>query len=181
MNKYLKWTLISLLVIVLGLWLAFRWMSANTKKASPEKTTSYVADNYDMKISYCSPAKKGREIFGGLVPFGEIWRTGANEATTFTTASDLTIDNKTLAAGTYTLWTKPEATTWTIYFNSGEYPWGVSWGGKASRDSTLDVLAVSVPVVALNEVEENFAIYLYPNPLRMRLAWNLTAVDLPIQ
>jgi len=181
MNKYLKWTLITVLVVVVGLWIAFRVMSANTKKASPEKIATYVADSYDLKVAYCSPSKKGREIFGGLVPFGEIWRTGANEATTFTTATDLTIAGKTLEAGTYTLWTKPEAASWTIYFNSGEYPWGVSWGGKASRDPALDVLAVEVPVMALDNAEEMFAIYLYPNPLRMRLAWDKTAVDLPMQ
>jgi len=181
MNKYLKWILISVLVLVLGLWLAFRWMSANTKKASPEKTTSYVAGNYDLKVAYSGPSKKGREIFGGLVPFGEIWRTGANEATTFTTTTELTIGEKTLVAGTYTLWTKPDADSWTIYFNSGEYPWGVSWGGKASHDPAFDVLEVVVPVVALTEVEEVFTIQIYPNPLRMRLAWDLTAVDLSIQ
>ncbi len=181
MNKYIKWTLIVLTVLILGLWLAFRVMTANTKKASPEKTTTYQADNYNIKVTYCSPSKKGREIFGALVPFGEIWRTGANEATTFTTATDLIIEGKTLPAATYTLWTKPEATSWTVYFNSGEYPWGVSWGGKASRDPALDVLAVEIPVTELNEVEEMFTIYLYPNPLRMRLAWDKTSVDIAIQ
>ncbi len=181
MNKYLKWTLLVLAVLVIGLWLAFRYMTANTKKMSPEHRVEYKTNDREIKLFFNSPSKRGREIFGALVPFGEVWRTGANEPTTFTTATDLTIAGKVLPAGTYSIWTKPEADKWTVYFNSGEYPWGVSWGGKASREADKDVLEVEVAPMTLEEVQESLVISIEENPLRMRLAWDLTAIEVVLE
>jgi hypothetical protein len=69
-------------------------------------------------------------IFGGLVPYGEVWRTGANEATTFTTNQDLLVDGSFLAAGKYTLWTIPGPESWKVIFNSKMYPWGIDTDKK---------------------------------------------------
>src|SRR5689334_20523899 len=71
----------------------------------------------DVTITYSRPGVKGRKIFGGLVPYGQVWRTGANEATTIAFSDDVSIDGQPLAKGTYSLYTVPNENEWTIIFN----------------------------------------------------------------
>ncbi len=92
MNKILKWGLIVIAVLAAGLFIAFQVLQSQTKKHSPEETVEYQQGEVEFHVYYNRPSKKGREIFGGLVPYGEVWRTGANEATTFATNVDLRID-----------------------------------------------------------------------------------------
>ena len=87
-----------------------------------------------MKRFIAGRTKKGREIFGGLVPYNEVWRTGANEATTLTVNKDIKFGDQRLPAGTYSLWTIPQQTQWTVILNSEIPGWGVSWGAKAARN-----------------------------------------------
>ena len=179
MKKFLKWTGIVVGVLAVVLFAAFKFFQANTKKASPEATVTYKKDGTDVSVFYCQPARKGREIFGKLVPFGEVWRTGANEATTFTTNKDLSIGGKTLPAGKYTLWTIPEKDQWMVIFNSKQYDWGVSFGAKASREAEADVLQIKVPVATLASVQERFNISFDESTSAMILAWDLTKVVVP--
>src|SRR5688572_21647276 len=99
MKKFWKWFLIVVVSLGVILFAFFKVMQYQTKKASPEETAEYKNNGKDIKVEYCSPSKRGREIFGSLVPYNEVWRTGANEATTFETATDLTISGKKLPAG----------------------------------------------------------------------------------
>ncbi|HRD52684.1 MAG TPA: DUF2911 domain-containing protein, partial [Flavobacteriales bacterium] len=95
MSKTLKRIIIA--VVLLGglFFVGFQLMKRSTKKHSPEATYSYFSGEQELiKVTYCRPAKKDREIFGGLVPYGKVWRTGANEATTIELAADLTIGGK---------------------------------------------------------------------------------------
>jgi hypothetical protein len=78
----------------------------------------------DVTINYCRPSVKGRLIWGGLVPYDQVWRTGANEATTITFADDVTIEGTTLPAGAYGLFTIPGKDEWTVIFNKGAKQWG---------------------------------------------------------
>jgi hypothetical protein len=78
----------------------------------------------DVTINYCRPSVKGRVIWGGLVPYDQVWRTGANEATTITFANDVTIEGTTLPAGTYGLFTIPGKDEWVVIFNKGAKQWG---------------------------------------------------------
>ncbi len=178
MNKTVKRILIGLAVLVGLLFIAYQYLAATTKKASPEATAIY-ANGVNMTVKYCKPSKKGREIFGGLVPYGEVWRTGANEATVFTSDKDLTIGGKSLKAGSYSLWTIPNADNWVIIFNSDVPSWGVSFGGKASRDTEKDVVQVTVPVENLNVSIELFDISFTETPALV-LAWDKTKVSVPI-
>ena len=104
---------------------------ANSEKTDQEtqpgtEVVTYTQGDLQLDVFYCSPSKKGRKIFGELVPYGEVWRTGANEATTFTTNKDLIIDGKKLVTGNlYSIWTIPEEDSWTIIFNNKMYNWGV--------------------------------------------------------
>ncbi|UJH92568.1 DUF2911 domain-containing protein [Antarcticibacterium sp. 1MA-6-2] len=130
-----------LLVIVL-VFLFFNRYS--TKAHSPEDTIVYQEAELELEVFYNRPYKKEREIFGSLVPYDQVWRTGANEATTFTTNEDLLIDGSFLAAGKYTLWTIPGEKSWKVIFNSKMYPWGIDADKKPYRDPEFDSLVIEV-------------------------------------
>lgn len=178
MNKTLKRILTIIGILAVVLFIAFKFMQYNTKKASPEETVNYK--NGEISIKYSRPSKKGREIFGALVPYGQVWRTGANEATTFDTKKDLTIGGKVLPAGHYTLWTIPEKDSWTVIFNKKDYMWGVGSDG-ASREADGDVLQVVVPVQSTDGLVEKFEISFSETPaFALVLAWDKTKVVVPI-
>jgi Protein of unknown function (DUF2911) len=181
MNKFWKRVLTIVAVLVVVLFAAFQFMQYNTKKASPEATAELKKDGTEISVFYCQPSKKGRDIFGKLVPFGEVWRTGANEASTFTTNKDILFGGKAVTAGKYTIWTIPAADHWTVILNSKQYDWGVSWGAKASRDATADVATVDVPVEALTDVVEKFTISFDQVTPAMILAWDKTKVSVPLK
>lgn len=181
MQKFLKWAAIVVGSLAIVLFVAFKFMQSNTKKASPEQTVALKQGEKDVTVHYNSPSKKGREIFGGLVPYSKVWRTGANEATTFTTKNELIIGGKLLPAGEYTLWTIPERDKWTVIFNSKQYSWGVSFGGEASRDAEADVLKVEVPTEVLSVPVEQFTISFNESVPAMELAWDQTKVAVPIK
>ncbi len=181
--KVLKWILISLAVIVLALFIAFKWMQSNTKKLSPEGQVAYQTEEYDVEIFYNRPSVRGRTIFGELVPYGQVWRTGANEATTFKTATDLEIDGKTLPAGTYTIWTIPGRDEWEFIFNSKEYPWGVGWDGEALREPEYDVLKTTVLMETTPKIIETLSISLVDaqEGFQMQLAWENALLRMDIK
>ncbi|OHX67909.1 DUF2911 domain-containing protein [Flammeovirga pacifica] len=133
-------------------------MITQTKKHSPQVEEVFKENGTYIKINYSSPYKKGRVIFGNLVPYGHVWRTGANEPTIFNTNKDLEINGEILPKGKYTLWTIPESDSWTVIFNKELNNWGVSFGGKASRVVEDDVLKVIVPVEHLKKEIESFLI-----------------------
>ena len=98
-------------------------MDKSERKSPPAEVTKKVGDA-TITIKYSQPSMRGREIYGDLVPFNEVWRTGANEATTFETDKDLMINGKKLPAGKYALFTIPGEEEWTIIFNSKHDQWG---------------------------------------------------------
>lgn len=151
-------------------------------KASPAGTATYNKDGLKIEVTYNRPYKKDRVIFGGLVPYGEVWRTGANKPTTFTTNKALTVGGKELPAGKYTLWTIPHADKWQVIFNKKMYNWGINMEGKASRDPEEDALEVTVPVEALPEVTEQFTIRVVDHKVpTLELAWDKTQVSVPLE
>jgi len=161
MSKLVKRSLIILIGIVITGFAIASILKSNTKKHSPEQTITHTTSKQtNFTVFYNRPYKKGRTIFGDLVPFDQVWRTGANEATTFTTDKDIQVDGTTLPAGTYTLWTIPGKNSWKVIFNSANYSWGVQLtNGKPSYDSSYDVLTIEVPTQPLlNEIEQ-FSIY----------------------
>ncbi len=181
MKKLIAWTALILGILTLLFFFVFvPIMKSNTKKHSPEETVSYTKKGNDIEVFYCRPYKKGREIFGGLIPLDEVWRTGANEATTFETQKDLNFNGEILPKGKYTLWTKPGLSSWQVIFNSELYDWGVSFGGVSSRKAEYDVLKVTVPVEQVPEVEQ-FTISFEENPQAMTFAWDQTKISVPFQ
>lgn len=93
-----------------------------------------------LRIIYSRPQKKGREVFGKLVPYNKVWRTGANEATEITLYQDMTVLGKPISAGIYTLYTIPQKDKWTVIINKDTHAWGAY-----EYDKEKDVLRVEVP------------------------------------
>jgi len=170
-------------LIIVGI-AGFYILKSNTKKLSPEDTVVYQQDSLEIEVFYNRPYKKGRVIFGDVVAYNEVWRTGANEATTFKTNKDLSIEGSKLNAGKYTLWTIPHETSWVIIFNEKMYNWGVNFSdGKASRVEKFDVLKVEVPISKNLKTVEQFTIYFdeqFGN-VNMFLAWDDIVVPLSLK
>lgn len=183
-----KW-LIGFAIAIALLFLAFKfiawpYMKEETKKISPQKTETYTQNGYDLSVAYSSPMKKGRVIFGELVPYDAVWRTGANEPTTFTTTSEISIIDKKLPAGTYSLWTIPKQDNWTVIFNNEIADWGVtllSGGAETTRNPEADVVTVEVPSRPTEAVQESFEIlFKSPETLHLSLSWDQVEVLVPI-
>jgi hypothetical protein len=135
-----------------------------------------VVKGKHVTVSYGRPYKKGRDIFGGLEAYGKVWRAGADEATEITFDKDATFGGKKIAAGTYTLFVIPNKKEWTIILNSTLGQWGAY---SYEKIKAKDVLKITVPVKALNNVVEQFTITVTDNALVMQ--WDKTGVSVPIE
>jgi hypothetical protein len=110
-----------------------------TPRTSPNASLTQTVGLTDITIKYSRPGVKGRTIWGGLVPYDTVWRTGANEATTITFGDDVTVDGQKLAKGTYALFTIPGHDTWTVVFNKQGEQWGAF-----NYDQTQDAARITV-------------------------------------
>ena len=108
-------------------------------RVSPKATVTQVVGVTDVTINYCRPSVRGRAVWGGVVPFDKVWRTGANEATTITFGDEVTVGDTKLPAGTYGLFTVPGREEWTVVFNKGAKQWGAF-----NYNAADDVLRVKV-------------------------------------
>jgi hypothetical protein len=127
------------------------WAQAEKKRASPHESTTATIAGKKITIEYGRPYKKGRKIFGGLEPLGKVWRTGADEATTFTTEADLMVGNLHVPAGTYGLFTIPNEKEWTLVLNKTAKQWG-AFKYEQSQDlgrTPMQVKTLSAPVEQL--------------------------------
>lgn len=183
MNKRLKWILIILGGLIILTLVALFSMKAWTKSFSPEATQIFQKGDLKIEIFYNRPYKNGRKIFGDLVPYNQVWRTGANEATTFEINQDLYIDGSLLKAGKYTLWTIPKKESWEIIFNSKMYSWGITMEGKPSREPKFDVLTLEMPVLKNLKTVEQFSIYFDQGEQlnTLFLAWGNVVVPIPFK
>lgn len=181
MSPKLRNLLIGLLAVVVLAYLGLQLMQHNTKRHSPEEVVKHTAGERVMEVRYSRPYKKGRAIFGGLVPYDQVWRTGANEATTFTTSAPVRFGDVRVPAGTYTLWTIPGPDRWKVILNSRRYGWGVTWGGVASREAAYDVAQATVPVQRQQPPLEQFTIAFRHDPQALTLAWDDVRVEVPLE
>src|SRR5207247_8378218 len=117
-------------------------MDKASKPSPAAKASCALADGKTITVDYSSPRAKGRKIFGGLVPYGEVWRAGANEATTFVTTADLMVGGSHVPAGSYTIFTIPNQDKWTLIISKKTGEWGIPYPGA---DSDLERVDVKVP------------------------------------
>ena len=130
------------------------------------------------RVIYSRPQKKDREIFGKLVPYGQVWRTGANEATELTLYQDMSIAGKTVKAGTYTVYTIPEQHEWTVILNSKTNTWGAF-----DYSEKEDVVRVKVPVKTAPTSIESFSMSFVPNDngAKLLMGWDNKYVEVPFK
>lgn len=126
---------------------------ALTPRLSPLEMVTLKYESSYIKVTYGRPHKKGRDIFGNLVPYGKVWRTGANEATEITFTKDVLINKKRIAAGTYTIFTIPEKNKWNVIFNSDLGQWGAY-----NYNPEKNVLEIDAAVSEMDIVYEPFTI-----------------------
>jgi len=151
--------------------LSFVLPACSQNRKSPHETVN--SDN--VSVTYGRPAKKGRDIFGGLVPYAKVWRAGADEATEITFKKDGSLGGQPVKAGTYTLFVIPEANEWTIILNSQLKQWGAY---EYEKHKDKDVLKVTAPVGKTSGTVESFTIRISDGNLIFE--WDDTQVSVPV-
>lgn len=121
----------------------------DTKRKSKNGKAEGTIDGVEIVMEYGKPKVNGRTIWGGLIPFDKLWRTGADEATTISFSKNVTVEGKALAAGTYSLFTVPGKTEWEIVFNKVARQWGAY-----KYDKAQDALRVKVKSAKADNMEE---------------------------
>lgn len=145
---------------------------------SPRDTSRFDAGGRRVYVDYGRPAMRGRRIMGGLVPFGRVWRTGANAATTLVTEADLTIGSASVPRGTYTLYTLPTATGWTLIVNRQTGQWGTQY------DPSRDLVRIPMQTTTLRAPVEQFTIALERGRAgagTLVLSWENTRASVPFR
>ncbi|HLZ92588.1 MAG TPA: DUF2911 domain-containing protein [Candidatus Acidoferrum sp.] len=111
----------------------------SSRPSPPAKAECKLAGGKSVSIDYSSPRAKGRKIFGGLVPYGQVWRAGANEATTFVTGSDISVGGTTVPAGRYTLFAVPGESKWALVISKKTGEWGTAYPGPEDDLARIDM------------------------------------------
>lgn len=151
-----------------------------TPQPSPKSTLTQVVGLSNVEVVYSRPSAKGRDVFNNLVPFGKLWRTGANENTIISFSDDVVIDGKTLAKGKYALFTIPRAENWEIIF----YTATDNWGNPETWDETKVALKTTVKSEHIDRFVESFTIginNLDNNFAHLELSWEKTIVALKFE
>src|SRR5271170_3900674 len=145
------------IVFLTSLLLTFTVLAACQDKGKrpspPAQAQCTFSDGKTVTVNYSSPRAKGRKIFGDLVPYGEVWRTGANEATTLVTDTNLSVGGKNVPAGSYTIFTVPNADKWTLIVNKKTGEWGIPYKYESDELARVDMKVSKLPAPV-----ENFTI-----------------------
>ncbi|MBZ5596829.1 MAG: DUF2911 domain-containing protein [Acidobacteriia bacterium] len=165
------------LVLVAVATLAFAQQDKSKRASPPAQAVCKFSDGKSITVDYSSPRAKGRKIYGGLVPYGEVWRTGANEATSFVTTADLTVGGKDVPAGSYTIFTVPTADKWTLIINKKTGEWGIPYKYESDELARVDMGVGKTPVPI-----ENFTISFHEmgNGCHMYLDWENTRATIEL-
>ncbi len=145
-----------------------------SQRSSPPAQAKAMVNGKIITVDYSQPAVKGRKVWGELVPYGQVWRTGANETTAFEVSDDVLVEGKKLAKGRYALFTIPGEKEWTIVFNKT-----IAWGEYSYKEAE-DVLRVKVPSKASAALNERFTINISDQGV-VSLLWENLQVDFKVQ
>jgi hypothetical protein len=151
-------------------------MGAGRKPLSPPaKAECKFPDGKTIQVNYSSPRMRGRKIFGGLVPYGEVWRAGANEATTFDTNANLIVGGKNIPAGNYTIFTLPNRNSWKLIVSKQTGEWGIPYPG-----AQYDLARIPMQVSKLPSAVEDFTIHFDESgdACTMNLDWETTRASI---
>ena len=174
-----------LLALTLGLPSVAVYASAATLQAasadkplpSPAADAAVQLDGKPVSIHYNAPSVRGRKIMGDKVPYGKVWRTGANPATVFKTATNLKIGNTQVPAGTYTLYTLPSESTWMLIVNKQTGQWGTEY------NQSQDLARIPMKKTTLPQSQEKMSISFedtHGKSTTLHIRWETTDVSVPI-
>jgi len=162
------------LAIVTLFFLALTTLAAAQKPSPAAQAQCKFSDGKTITVDYSSPRMRGRKIFGDLVPYGEVWRTGANEATTFVTTANLTVGGKSVPAGNYTMFTVPNQGSWKLIINKKTGEWGIPYKYEADELGRVDMKVSKTPAAV-----ENFTIA-FDQACTLTLSWENTQAAVKI-
>ena len=158
--------------------IALRAQQDKASRPSPPAKAECKIDGKTVTVDYSSPRAKGRKIFGSLVPYGQVWRAGANEATTLVTSGDINIGGKTVPAGKYSIFAIPAEDKWTLVISKKSGEWGTAYPGPDNDLARIDmkVSKTSAPV-------ENFTIAFDQkgSTCTLRMEWENTTASVDIK
>lgn len=172
-----KHTAIVMFLILVSVVFVAAQMDKSKRPSPPASAQCKLPDGKMVKTDYSSPRMKGRKIFGSLVPYGKVWRLGANEATTFVTDTNLSVGGKDVPAGSYTLFAIPNPDQWTLIISKKTGEWGIPYPGEGD-----DLARVDMKVSRLPSKVENFTISYEPSNkgCTMNLDWDTTRASVDI-
>ncbi len=152
--------------------------ACQNKPSPPASATCDLGSGKTIKTDYSSPRMKGRKIYGDLVPLGKVWRTGANEATTFVTSGDVVVGGKDVPAGSYTIFTVPNADKWTLIINKKTGEWGIPYNYESDELARIDMKVSKLPSPV-----ENFTIAYDKSGsgCTLRMDWETTRASVEIK
>jgi hypothetical protein len=148
-----------------------------TPAPSPTQTVQQEFGISNVQLIYSRPGMRGRKVFGDLVPYGKVWRTGANQATRLKFSDDVMIGGQPLKAGEYALYTVPNENEWDVIINKGSANWGTNYKQED------DILRIKAKAVRLNDPVETFTMQfdnVKPTSADLKIMWDKTAVMIPI-
>ena len=166
----------ALLILTLTL-LASAQQDKSKRPSPPAHAQCKFSDGKTVTVDYSSPRAKGRKVFGGLVPYGQVWRAGANEATTFVTDANVSIGGKDVPAGSYTLFTIPNEDKWTLIISKKTGEWGIPY------PEGEDLARVDMKVSKTNASVENLTISFDQagSKCTMHIDWENTRASVDIE
>lgn len=158
-------------------WAAYETAHGPAGATSPADTVRATVGTANIEIDYSRPMKRGRKIFGNIVPLDTVWRTGANAATQFTTSADLIFGNTIVPAGKYTLWSLPTATGSKLIINSQTGQWGTDY------DATKDLARVDLTQTMLTSPVEAFTFAIVPQGSSglLKFSWDDREYSIPFR
>lgn len=169
---------VSLIMLIAVIGMAQQPPQDKSKRPSPPATAEVTLKNKKITIDYSRPSLKGRKVGQELAPYGQVWRTGANEATALNTEIDLTIGGAKVPAGKYTLYTLPSEGTWKLIINKQTGQWGTKY------DEGQDLARVDMKKTALPQSVEQFTISFdkkNENTANLNLDWENTRVSVEVK
>lgn len=178
MKKYI-WMFFGAALLAVIILVVFKREEGEFK--SPQETHAFNDGDLKIEVVYGRPSKRNRDIFGALVPYEKLWRTGANEASEFHTSAPLNFNGQILAAGNYSIWTQPGTNSWKVFINSTIPDWGVNENGVVAKNPETDVVVVDGTPETTAEVTEMFTMKVEKadSVYNLILNWDKTKVSVP--
>ncbi len=176
----MKRVFLVVMICVMGIigFVAFKFLTENERRISPQATTTFITESLDLNINYSRPYKNGRTIFENVVKYGQYWRTGADEASEITFGGNVRFGGKEVEKGSYRLYTIPDKDEWLVVLNSELGQWGAFEPNHA-----LDVVRIKIIPQKLDTIVDQLALNFETssNGADLVISWDDTRVSVPIQ